>query len=629
MNYNLNFIAGEDGEATEGSDNSAGVKAAVKKKAPRRDYKDAFRKLAPLLKGEWHFMILALVALLVNSLCTLLGPYFTGIAIDEFVTKGLEGGLAQYSLILLAIYAVAFVGNMVQIRVMGGVGQRLLFKLRNLIFSKLEELPLAFFTQNKAGDLISRINNDTEKLSQFFSETLTRFVGSIFIIVGAAVFLVVVHIKLGVATLLPAVILVILSRLVASSVKKANDEGLKATGLLSAEVQESLQNFKVVVAFNRRDYFRSRFGEINDSNYKSNIKAGIWNGIFMPAYDFAANLGQYAVLAYGLYLIANGQATIGILVSFLAYAEKFYNPLRQMAQLWSAMQVSLSAWARISKILSLESDMKVLAGETVEAGKGIQNVAGEEYAEQNTPLLEFKNVSFHYFDADNKDGSVKEVLDNVSFTLEKGKTYALVGLTGGGKTTTASLMARLFDPSRGSVFLKGKDIRTYEQKDRTLSLGFILQDPVIFGGTLRDNIVYGNPQYEKFTAEEMLATLKDQGLDDLLTRFDGDLNAPLPKNIDSMSLGQKQIIAFIRAVLRKPDLLILDEATANIDTVTEQELEKILQKLPKETTKVVIAHRLNTIQNADVIFFVNGAAVTRAGSMEEAVNMLLKGKKQS
>jgi ATP-binding cassette subfamily B protein len=572
--------------------------------------KGSIKTLLPLLKTEKGFIFVAFLALLTSSVCSMLGPYYTGFTIDHFVTVNNLSGLQYYACVLLSIYIVVFIANVIQIRFMGGVGQRLLFKLRNMIFEKLEELPLSFFTQNKAGDLISRINNDTEKLSQFFSETLTRLLGIIFIIGGVVVFLISLHPKLGLATLAPAIVLWFLSQFISSWIRKANDESLKSAGLLSAEVQESIQNFKVIVSFNRRDYFRNRFEEINKSNYISNMKAGILNGVYTPVYDFAANLGQYAVLVYGIYLIASGSVTIGIIVSFLAYAEKFYNPLRQMAQLWATFQISLSAWSRISNILSLSSDMKVIE---------------ECMTSEKKVLLEFKNVSFHYDSEEEK----KDILHEVSFELEEGKTYALVGPTGGGKTTTASLMARLFDPSTGTIFLKGKDIRSIDAKERTSSIGFILQDPIIFGGTLRDNIVYGNEEYESLSAAELHSVLVEKGLESLLSRFEGGLDTPLPKNIDSMSLGQKQILAFVRAVLRNPDLLILDEATANIDTVTEQELEKILEKLPQKTTKVIIAHRLNTIQNADVIYFVNGSAVTKAGSMEDAVNMLLKGKKKS
>jgi ATP-binding cassette subfamily B protein len=237
-------------------------------------------------------------------------------------------------------------------------------------------------------------------------------------------------------------------------------------------------------------------------------------------------------------------------------------------------------------------------------------------------IIEFKNVFFHYREE-------KDVLTNINFALEPGKTYALVGPTGGGKTTTASLMARLYDPTQGTIFLEGKDIRSYEPQVRAKKIGFILQEPFLFTGTVRDNILYGNEDYKDHSQEELLQVLENAHLTKLLSRFGDGLDTMITQGGDGISLGQKQLIAFIRAAIRNPDVLILDEATANIDTVTEQLLEEILNKLPEKTTKIIIAHRLNTIENADVIFFVNGGNVTHAGSIDQAVDMLLHGKRKS
>lgn len=217
----------------------------------------------------------------------------------------------------------------------------------------------------------------------------------------------------------------------------------------------------------------------------------------------------------------------------------------------------------------------------------------------------------------------------LNFELERGKTYAFVGPTGGGKTTTASLISRLYDTTKGTIFLNGRDIRSYSPEERSKKIGFILQEPFLFSGTVRDNILYGNPGYKSFSDEQLSGAILEAGLEGLLERFDQGLNTRVQTTGDSISLGQKQLIAFIRAVLRKPELLILDEATANIDTVTERLLDNILQKLPESTTRVIIAHRLNTIENADEIFFVNSGEIIPAGSFNEAVNMLLHGKNES
>jgi ATP-binding cassette, subfamily B, bacterial len=241
---------------------------------------------------------------------------------------------------------------------------------------------------------------------------------------------------------------------------------------------------------------------------------------------------------------------------------------------------------------------------------------------ENAPLISFNNVYFRY------PGS-KDILRDVSFNMEKGKTYALVGTTGGGKTTTASLLALLYDPAAGEVLLNGRDIRSYTPEERAQKIGFILQEPFLFSGTIQENIVYGNARYADYTTEQLEEVIAQAGLNTLLERFEEGLATKIVSGNDGISLGQKQLIAFMRAVLRDPELLVLDEATANIDTVTEQQLEAVLQKLPAHTTRVIIAHRLNTIENADEIYFVNNGEINRAGSFSHAMNMLLHHERNS
>jgi ATP-binding cassette subfamily B protein len=579
---------------------------------PKNAMLAAVKKLWPLMRDEKKNLVIAFAAIIINSLSTLFAPLVLAYVINTyFISKNFHGILV-YSGLLLAMYLVALVASYIQTRVMGGVGQRVLFNLRNAVFNKLQELPVAFFNQNKAGDLISRINNDTDKLNQFFSQSLMQFIGSIFIMIGAGIFLVVLAPNLGSASLIPAAGIIIVTQLTSAWVKRKNAISMRALGGMSAEIQESLTNFKVVVAFNRRDYFREHFSKANHENYRTSIGAGIANNTLTPIYGLGANLGQLIVLAYGLFLILHGQFTIGLLIGFLLYTNNFYNPLRQLASLWASFQTALAGWDRISDILSLKTDIIVMPDTDKKA-------PSKEIADS---VLAFDHVSFRYPDG-------KDVLHDISFTLEKGKTYALVGPTGGGKTTTASLMARLYDATEGTVYLGGKDIRSYDAPDRTKKIGFILQEPFLFTGTVRDNIIYSNEQYKDHSNEQLEGVIKQEGLESLLARFDKGLDTPVLSSGDAISLGQKQLIVFIRAVLRNPALLILDEATANIDTVTEKLLEDILKKLPKETTRVIIAHRLNTIENADEIFFVNSGTVTRAGSMQQAVDMLLHGKRNS
>ncbi|MFA5747102.1 MAG: ABC transporter ATP-binding protein [Candidatus Paceibacterota bacterium] len=583
----------------------SGSKDARKKESLRR----AFKKLSPLLSGEKKSLAIALSATLIWSAAALLDPMIISWTIDSYIKNKDIHGVLISTAILLGVYAITLAASYIQTITLGGVGRRVLFNLRNAIFDKLQELPAAFFNQNKSGDLISRINNDTDKLNQFIGQALMQFMRSSFIVAGSGIFLLSINFRLGAAALIPAIAVLIATSLLSSWVERTNFKSLQAAGGMSSEIQESLANFKVVAAFNRFDYFRDNFKTVNLENFRASIKAGIASSIFAPIYNTASGMAQLMVLGYGIYLINAGDLTVGSLIGYLLYVNTFYGPLRQLAAVWPSMQLAFAAVDRISEVLSLRSDMEI-----VEDKEGVSG---------NGPLLEFKKVSFTYPD----EG--RTVLSKIDIKLQKGKTYALVGPTGGGKTTTASLMARLYDASEGAILLDGKDIRSYPHDVRSRKIGFILQEPFLFTGTIRDNIVYGNEKYMDYTDDQLTTALDEAGLLGLIGRFSEGLETKIAASGDTISLGQKQLVAFIRAVLREPDLLILDEATANIDTVTEQLLEDIIDKLPKKTTKVIIAHRLNTIDNADEIYFVNAGKIVLAGSMDQAVKMLMGQKRTS
>lgn len=574
--------------------------------AAKRSLRAGIKRFVPVIVPERSYLAVAVAAMLVSSGATLIGPVIIGRAVDTYVRLKDGRGLLLSAAVLLAVYVIGVVASYTQIRTMGGVGRRVLFTVRNVLFAKLQELPLAFFTENKAGDLISRLNNDTDKLNQFVAQALMQFVSSLFLMTGVAIFVLSLNFRLGIAALLPAIGVFAVTKASGAWVKRRNMRSMQTLGGLSAEVQESLHNFKVVVAFNRLDYFQRKFKAANDTNYAASVAAGFANNIFMPMYGFAHNLAMLLVLAYGIILIGATETTAGLLIGFLLYVNNFYGPMRQLATVWSSFQLALAALDRISEVLALESDMPVLA-------------AGPP---ESTSILQFRRVHFQY-------PGGKEVLHDITLELEKGTVYALVGPTGGGKTTTASVMARLYDPTTGSIFLDGRDIRSVPPAERARKIGVIPQEPFLFTGTVRDNIVYGNEDYAHCSTEQLVAVLERSNLSSLLSRFPEGLETKVASSGSSISLGQKQLIAFMRATLRNPELLILDEATANIDTITEQLLEEILAKLPSQTTKVIIAHRLNTIDKVNQIFFVNSGAITLAGSMEHALEMLLHDKRAS
>jgi ATP-binding cassette subfamily B protein len=564
-------------------------------------------KIWPFLRPDLFKVIGALFLVLLNSALNVYAPLLMGQIIDTYIVNGDKDSLTAYSLLLVGIYILMSLTGYLQIYWMGTVGQNVLFKLRDAIFRKIQSLPLSFFNVNRTGDLISRINNDTQKLNQAFSEVILRFVGNIFVFVGIGIYMVILNPKLGLVTLSVCAVLLVITRVLSPIIQKQNKKAFEKFGDLSSEVQESLNNFRVIVAFNRRKYFRDSFIEVNKENYKVSTKTSFLNALLSPIYDFAGNIAILIVLVVGMFLMMNGEITIGLMITFFAYTNNFYQPLKVMANLFSSLQASIAAWSRVNDILNLESDLQVI--ESISSAK-------------SKDLVIFDNVSFEYPDG----GSV---LKNVSLNLSEGKTYALVGPTGGGKTTTASLMARLYDPTDGTIYFNGKDIRTFNPEDLSKDIGFILQEPILFTGSITDNIKYGNDNLVNYSDIELETKIQELNLEKILERFPDGLQTKVTQDATGISLGQKQLVAFLRILLREPKLLILDEATANIDTVTESLLQEILDRLPESTTKVIIAHRLNTIKNADEIFFIANGMVQKTVSLGDAVNMIENTKRSS
>lgn len=566
------------------------------------------RRLVPLLLHERRRLTLAAIAVVVSSATMLAAPFVIAHVIDTVLPSRDDHLLLYWVGILIGVYCIGLVASYVQTTNMGYTGRRVLFALRNTLFDQIQRLPIAFFHQNKAGDLISRVNNDTDKLNQFFAQALVQLVGNIALMFGTASILLVLSFRLGSVALVPALVAIVLTQALSPWIRSMTFKSLQTLGTVSGEIQESINNFKVIMVCNRVDYFRDAFQKVNEANFRASIWAGIGTTIFTPLYGFAYNIAQVAVLGYGIALIGQHSLTIGLLIGYLLYVNNFYTPLRQVAASWSSMQTALAGLDRVSEVLDLTSDMPL--------------VSEENKSSSVAALIQFDHVSFAY-----TDGPM--IVHDVSFSLEPGKTYAFVGPTGGGKSTTASLMTRLYDPLTGTVRLHGRDIRAYTEQERTQAIGFITQEPFLFSGTVLENIVYHHPRLHDAPPDVVLRELERMSLAHLIERFPDGLMTRVSVTDERISLGQKQVVAFVRAVLRQPQLLILDEATANIDTVTEQQLDAILAALPSTTTKVIIAHRLNTIAQADQIFFVNGGHIDNAGSLDHAIDLLLHAKRSS
>lgn len=606
-----------------------------------KSFSRSAKAFSVFIKGDGSKLPIAFVVIIIDSLSGVVTPYFIAKAVDQYIAVGNASGLTNIIYILAGIYLVTVFSGYAQSRLMGTVSQKTLYRLRDTLFKKIQELPIAFFNQNKAGDLMSRVNNDTDKLNQFLSESISRLVGTLSVVVGIGVFVFFINIKMAIAMISMVVFLVVITQALSGWVERKSKKNLQTTGNFSASLQENLTNFRVIVAYDKREYFKNHLNNGNQKAFESAKGAAIAGRIFEPIYDLASSLALIIVLVYGIHLISLGEITIGILIAFISYTLTFYDPLRTLAIIFGSIQTSVAAWSRISEILNLKDNLILVERESgqgdsrigrgkkrgtddqAHVGAPVESSTLGEYRSTPNLRLELKNVSFSY-----EEGG--PVLEQVNLQFEPGKTYALVGPTGGGKSTLASLMSRLYDPTEGTIFLNGHDIRTYTKQERANLTSVILQEPLLFTGTVADNIRYGNDSLENKSEDEIKSMLEAKGFESVIERFENGLHTKIKEGTGAqLSLGQKQLISFMRTILREPKLLILDEATANIDTITEGILEKALQALPEDTTKIIIAHRLNTIREADQIMFVNGHHVTLAESLEESIHLIEHSKRKS
>ena len=561
------------------------------------------------LKEDKSKLMIAFVFIFINSAANTLSPFLISRAIDKYISVGDKVGLLSIIYILAGVAAVTVVTGYLQGRLIGRISQRTLFRLKESLFGKLQSLPIAFFNQNKAGDLMSRINNDTDKINQFLSQWIGQFIGVMFSLVGIIFFSLYLNWRLALAMMSMTIMIYLVTYFFSPTIRRENKKNLEANSDFSAALQENLTNFKVVAAYGKREYLENHLDKTSKATFKTALSSGFANRVFEPTYEFFGASALVLVLSYGFYLISQGQATVGVVIAFVAYTQRFYDPMKTLASAFGAIQLATAAWVRLQEVFSLKNNLKT------------ENTEGD--INGNPKLrLQLKNVSFTYDDTN-------MVIENANLSFEPGKTYALVGPTGGGKSTLASIMSHLYDPSSGVVYLNGKDITTYSQEETTKEISVILQDPILFTGTVAQNILYANNDFKDISTEDLTRTLETKGFKDVISRFENGLATTINQNGAGLSIGQRQLISFMRAILREPRLLILDEATANIDTVTEAILNKTLEALPPETTKVIIAHRLNTIKEADEIMFVNGHHVTPAGSFENAIELITAAKRSS
>jgi ATP-binding cassette subfamily B protein/subfamily B ATP-binding cassette protein MsbA len=566
---------------------------AAQDKKPAVDRGAVARRLLAELGPHRATIASAFFYIFVNALGQAAGPWVVSRAIDRDIIGHDGVGLLRSIGVLLCIYLTTALCQRAQMRRIGGIGQHLLAELRGRLFTQLQRLPLSYFDRRPIGDLMSRLLSDVDTLNQLFSQGLTQLLGSILALVGILVAMLLLNWRLALVcyTLIPAMLAT--TAFFAARARAAFRKTRQTVGDVTANLQEDIVGVRQAQALNRTDVNIQRFRDRNAANRDANVAAVGITSAFPPAIDILSTLSIALVIGYGGWLVFGGRLSIGLVAAFLIYTQQFFRPVQLAASVYTLLQSALAGAERIYGVLDAEREPQ----DTPDA-VALDRVEGR---------IVFEQVSFAYDPA-------RPVLSDVSFEVAPGQTVALVGKTGAGKTTIAGLIPRFYDVVGGRVLVDGHDVRKLTRKSLRRPIAMVLQEPFLFSGSLADNIAYGRPGA---TRDQIEAAARAAAAHEFIASLPAGYDTSIGEGGGTLSQGQRQLVAFARAVLSDPRILILDEATANIDTRTEALIQRALSHLLAGRTSVVIAHRLSTIRRADLILVVDGGRIVERGTHDE------------
>jgi ATP-binding cassette subfamily B multidrug efflux pump len=548
------------------------------------------RRLLGELRPYSRSLLLVFALVVVGALSQAGGPWLIGRAIDRYILGDDPARLFRTMALLFGVYVAGTLATRGQIRQVGSVGQRVLASMRERIFERLQRLPLRYFDRHPVGDLMSRVTNDVDTLNQLLSQGITQLLGSLFSLIGIVVAMLILDWRLALVSFAIIPVMLLTNVFFARRARRAFRTTRVTVGDVTAGLQEEIIGVREAQAFNRTAANIERFRERNAANRAANVQAVAITSAFAPAIDVLSTLATAVVIGYGGYLVLTGTLTVGLLTAFLIYVQQFFRPILLASQVYTQGQAALAGAERIYNILDEEPEPPDPPG----AGK-LGEIEGR---------IQFEDVTFAYDPG-------RSVLHDVSFNIEPGQTVALVGPTGAGKTTIANLIPRFYDATGGSIRVDGFDVREVERRSLRRRIASVLQEPFLFSGTVAENIRYGRLDA---TQEEIEAAARAVSAHHFITALPHGYDTQLGTGGGTLSGGQRQLVSFARAVLADPRILILDEATSNIDTRTEALIQTALRTLLRGRTSVVIAHRLSTIRNADVILVVESGRVVERGT---------------
>ena len=531
--------------------------------------------------------------MIMSALATLAMPYLVGVAIDRFIQTGNLSGLNIVVILFIGAALLVWAGRYMEHIFLSYAGQAVLFRMRTEMFDHLQQLSLGFFDNHKVGRLMSRVQNDVHQVQELLTSGILDIITSALTLVGIAIVMIMMNARLALLTLTVVPVLGIVVFIWQKYARRAFIKVRRAIATVNAQLQEGISGVRVTQSLSREEVNFEQFDTVNKAHLDANINAVRLQALMMPTVQILTGIAFSLVIIFGGYQVLAGEMGPGVLIAFLLYIQRFFNPVLELTMLYTELQRAMASGVRIFELLDIEPEIKD-SPQAIE----MPPVKGE---------LRFHQISFGY-------KPDMEVLHAINLVANPGETVAVVGQTGAGKSSLANLTARFYEVEKGAVTVDGYDVRSVTQRSLRRQIGIVPQDPFLFSGNIEDNIRYGRLEASH---QEIIKAAKTAGAHNFITHLQHGYNTPVGERGGNLSAGQRQLVCLARAILANPPILILDEATSNVDTNTERIMQQSLRRLVQGRTCLIIAHRLSTVTNADRIVVLEQGKIAEMGSHQE------------